>query len=130
MFEIGGHTVVLEFADGTPLAGAEVRASLDVPIRDYLAMQRAMLAADGDTGMESFEAAYHLFGETALISWNLARNGEPIPANGDGVLMLPFPAANACLQAWVAAVSGAGGNSGAVSVSGDTSQGPSVETAA
>lgn len=127
-FDITATTVALEFQDGTPLAGATVRASLDVPIREFLGMQRAL--ANARNGTDEMEAAYRRFGDVALISWDLERNGEPITADGEGMLSLPFSAANAVLKAWVEASTGPEGNSVSVSENGAQSEALSGVTAA
>lgn len=138
-FDIGGSTALLEFDESTVLGGvdtdtgerAAVRVSLDVPIRDFLMLQRAMVSSgEKDAQMDSLETAYRHFGDVALISWNLKRGAEILSADGAGMLALPFPVANAILGAWVEAVSGGQGNSVAVSANGARSAAQLAETAA
>lgn len=133
-FEIGGQTALLIFEEGTSLAGAEVRVSLDMSVRDFLALQRAVSgisqATLGDDQIEALEGAFETFGRLALKSWNLERDGEPIPATGEGMLMLPFKAANEVFAAWGSAISDVSPNLSAVSANGASAEAEPVATAA
>lgn len=124
MFDIGGDTAALEFAEGTALAGATVRVSLDMSVRDFLALQRNIAgistnaeAMTSDT-LDSWEKAYIQFAERSLLSWDLSRNGVDIPATVDGFLSLPFAAANAVFTAWASALAAPVPSSVAVSDNG------------
>ena len=120
-FEIGGDTVVLEFEEGAILAGATVRCRMDIPIRKFLQLQRAFGAVEGSEP-DSIESAYRQFGDDCLKSWDIVRDGEAVPATGEGMLDLPLGAAQAVFSAWAAAVSGISGNSDAASTNGATPQ--------
>ena len=123
-FEVVGNTARLEFGAGTVLEGATVVVSLNMAVRDFLRIQRlAAAAATPDTAqlettLEGIEEAYQLFGSAALVRWDLTRDGEPIPADGTGMLSLPAAAANAIFDAWGRAVSSVPGNSSAASDNG------------
>lgn len=109
MFDIGGTTVVLEFAEGTVLSGATVRCSLDMSIRDFAQMQRAWSEAqDGDMG--DLASAFVQFGDAVLVDWDICYRGEPVPATGEGLASIPAAAANAIFAAWTDAVGGKQGN--------------------
>lgn len=127
---------MLEFAEGTVLAGAQVRVSLDMSIRDFLALQRTIAglrvdpAAIDDAALDRWERAYRVFGKTALKSWNLEVAGQPVEASEDGFLSLPFSVANDVFTAWAKALAGPSPNSNGASVNGAQSEAPPVETAA
>lgn len=131
MFEIGGHTARLEFAEGTPLAGSVVTVSLDLSVRGWLALQRTAAGLDDETGekLTAMEKAFLQFGEQALVSWDLGIDGKPLPANGEGMLSLPFRVANEIFHAW-SAVTVASPNSNAVSASGESQEAASGQMAA
>lgn len=130
-FEVSGSTVTLEFGTGTVLEGASVKCSLDISVRDFLRLQREINAMRDGESTEAVEAAYKFFGDLALVEWDLVKKGEPLPANGDGLLQLPFASLNAIFEAWSTAITGSSPNSSGASPSGDTSeQAPSEATAA
>lgn len=118
-FEVKGGTVTLEFAEGTVLAGARVECSLDMSIRDFVRLQRMWAAAD-DGDLEKVEAAYSMFGDRALVSWDLTLGGVELPATGEGLVQLPVACANAIFAAWSDAVGGKSPNSSAASANGRT----------
>ena len=125
-FDVGGNTAVLEFEEGTALDGAEVRVSLDMSVRDFLALQRTIAGMTTDAAaldgsmLDRWEAADCMFARTALRSWNLENGGIAVEASEDGFLSLPFAAANAIFTAWARALGGPGPNSNGVSASGDS----------
>ena len=135
-FDVGGNAARLEFQPGTVLDGATVRVSLDMSVRDFLALQRTIagFATSGETvateTLEQWEAAYRQFASTALVSWDLTASGEPIPATVDGFLALPFTVANAIFTAWAQALGGTPPNSPAASASGAMSEAEFVAMAA
>lgn len=147
MFEIGGDTAVLEFGEGTPLAGAVVRVSLDMSVRQFLDLQRTVNAirktvkavgddATDEASFDQWESAYKQFAETALLSWDLSRkdrqSGElvAISADFDGFMSLPFAIANAIFIAWSSALSEPSPNSSAVSGDGASSEADGTPSAA
>jgi len=127
-FEIGGNTARLVFEEGTALDGATVRVSLDMSVRDFLAMQRTIAGLSSanpedlaDDMLDRWESAYRTFGDRALVSWDVIFEGEPLPATGEGVLSLPFQVANELFSAWGKAIGRVSPNSGAASANGDRS---------
>lgn len=123
-FDVTGNTAVLEFAEGTRLAGASVRVSLDMTVREFLSLQRSIAGiavGDGDASdadVAAMEAAYARFAESGLVGWDLTIGGEPVPANKEGMLSLPLRIANDILNAWISALSSVSPNSGAASGNG------------
>ena len=98
-FRIPDQTAHLTFS-GTDYDGAEIWVRLNVSFRHYIALREA---AEGDD--QAKMAA--LFGGDVLMSWNLEDDaGQPIPANGEGMLEIPLSLAMLVVQHWVEAVSG------------------------
>jgi len=98
-FRIPEQTAHITFAD-TDYDGAEMWVRLNVSFAHYLALR------DSAQG-EDQERMTRLFGENVLMSWNLEDNdGEPIPANGDGMPAIPLELTNLVLQHWVEEVAG------------------------
>lgn len=113
--------MALEFDAGTVLAGATVMCSLDMSIRDFVQMQRIWSdSQDGD--ISRVLEAYQMFGDAALVSWDLTLRGEVLPATGESLIRIPAVAANAIFSAWTSAVSGTSSKSPAASESGSTSE--------
>jgi hypothetical protein len=121
-FEIGGKTALLHFEEGTFLDGATVRVSLDMSLRDFLSLQRmadvASNQADSEAQTNGIYSALQRFGDEALVDWDLTLHGEPVPASGEGVMMLAPHVGLAVFQAWGQVVSSLGPNSSAASVNG------------
>ena len=121
-FEIRGSTARLEFHDGSLLDGATVRITLDTPIRDVLAIQRAAnRAQNGDEDVAAVEESFRFFGDAVLKDWDLTLDGQPVPANGDGMLSLPLAVCMALFDAWGRAIGQVPGNSRAASANGKQS---------
>lgn len=135
-FDIGGNTAVLEFAEGTALVGAVVRVSLDMSVRDFLALQRTIAGMSVDAGaldgsmLDRWEQAYRAFGKKSLKSWNLELDGQPLEASEEGFLSLPFTAANEIFTVWAKALGGPAPNLSAVSTNGDSLEADSDPMAA
>jgi hypothetical protein len=84
--------------EGTDYDGAEIGVLLSVSFAQFIALREA---AQG----EDQEGMARLFGDNVLMEWNLEdRDGEPIPANGDGMLAIPLALTNLLVQHWVEAV--------------------------
>lgn len=119
------RTAVLEFAEDTALAGATVRASLDMTVREFMALQRSIAALPSavedfdDAAIEAWEETYRRFGDEALKSWDIEMDGVEVPATGAGMLTLPFKVANEIFSAWGNALAGAPPNSAAASGTGE-----------
>ena len=80
--------------------GAWVRCRLNVSMRYYGELRRAAEAEDQ-------EAMATLFGDQALAEWNLEDpNGDPLPANGEGMMGIPLQMAMQIVAEWVEQVSG------------------------
>ena len=99
-FRIPDKVAVITF-EGTDYDGAEIRAKLNVNFRYFSEIQSA-IAEDNTNGLKVAE----LFGDHALISWNLEDNaGDPIPANAEGMTMIPVELVNLMVGNWAEAVS-------------------------
>lgn len=131
MFEIGGNTARLEFDEGTRLAGSVVTVSLDMSVSEWLALQRTVAGLNQatDEQLSAMEGAFRHFGENALVSWNLALQGEELPPTGDGMMRLPLIIANEIFSAW-SAVTAVSPNSSAASANGASAEADDEQTAA
>ena len=99
-FRIPDKVALITF-DGTDYEGAEVRAKLNVNFR-YFSEIQATVAEDSTNGLKDAEH----FGDTALISWNLEDDdGNPIPANAEGMATIPVELVNLIVGNWAEAVS-------------------------
>ena len=86
--------------EGTDYDGAEIQLRLSVSFAQFIALRES---AQG----EDQEGMARLFGQNVLMDWNLEDDdGEPIPADGDGMLAIPLELTNLIVQHWVEAVSG------------------------
>lgn len=122
----------LVFDDG-PLAGNTARVRLSLPLRKMIEVQRLVtaIAERPDTepvgNLELLADLYDLFADEVLESWSLEdEDGNPVPANRDGIGLLPWEASSALFRAWNDILTGNEGNSEAASRSGSTSQAASV----
>ena len=122
-FDVAETIARLEFDEDSVMSGARVRVSLAMSVRDFIALQRTVAGLTSGDGMtpeaiEQWEGVYRLFADNSLKSWDLERDGEPIPATADGFLSLPFPAANAIFGAWMGALGRPNPNSSAAYANG------------
>ena len=98
-FRIPEKTALITFED-TDYDGAEIQLRLSVSFAQFIALREA---AQG----EDQEGMARLFGENVLMEWNLEDGaGQPIPADGDGMLAIPLELTNLVVQHWVEAVAG------------------------
>ena len=98
-FRLPERTARITFA-GTDYDGAEIRGRLSVSFAQFIALRES---AQG----EDQEGMARLFGETVLMDWNLEdAEGEPLLADGDGMMMIPLDLANLVVQHWVEEVAG------------------------
>jgi hypothetical protein len=123
MFDVSGR-IRLEFAEGSVLHGSTVMLRKDLPIREFLKIQRASaglreVTDETDAEEESLVELYRVFGDAVLLEWDLADGETPIPATGEGMVAIPMRAANSILNGWNAATA-VSPNSNAVSESGDS----------
>ena len=117
-FKIPRRTVGMTFTGD--YEGAEIEAQLDVSIGMFLDIQELV---SGDKALEVFGA----FGDSALISWNLLDDdGNPLPANGDGMRALPTAMGNLIIEQWMEAVANTPAPLGRPSRNGNTSEGAST----
>ena len=98
-FRLPEKTARINF-EGTDYDGAEIRVLLSVTFAQFIALRES---AQG----EDQEVMARLFGQDVLMEWNLEDDdGQPIPADGDGMLAIPLELTNLIVQHWVEAVSG------------------------
>ena len=98
-FRIPEKTALITFKD-TDYDGAEIQLRLSVSFAQFIALREA---AQG----EDQEGMARLFGENVLMEWNLEdADGNPIPANSDGMMAIPLQLTNLVVQHWVEAVAG------------------------
>jgi hypothetical protein len=98
-FRVPEKTARITF-EGTDYDGAEIVLRLSVTFAQFIALRES---AQG----EDQEGMARLFGESVLMEWNLEdADGNPIPANSDGMLAIPLQLTNLVVQHWVEAVAG------------------------
>ena len=98
-FRIPEKTARVTF-EGTDYVGAEIVLRLSVTFAQFIALRES---AQG----EDQEGMARLFGESVLMDWNLEdADGNPIPANSDGMLAIPLQLTNLVVRHWVEAVAG------------------------
>ena len=98
-FRLPEKTARINF-EGTDYDGAEIQLRLSVKFSEFIALRESAQGEDQET-------MARLFGETVLIDWNLEdADGNPIPANSDGMLAIPLELTNLVVQHWVEAVAG------------------------
>jgi len=101
-FRLPEKTARITF-EGTDYDGAEIVLRLSVTFAQFIALRES---AQG----EDQEGMARLFGESVLMEWNLEdADGNPIPANTDGMLAIPLQLTNLVVQHWVEAVAGVPG---------------------
>ena len=84
--------------EGTDYDGAEIQLRLSVSFAQFIALRESAMGED-----QEFMA--RLFGETVLMEWNLEdEDGQPLPADGDGMMAIPLDLTNLVVQHWVEAV--------------------------
>ena len=93
--------------------GIHIEARLDVDLRTFLDLQ--MLAGGSDNDPEKLRAAFSMFGDQILDSWNLQdEDGTFLTADAAGFLSLPPALGTAILGAWSEAATTAGEASASV----------------
>jgi hypothetical protein len=98
-FRLPEKTARITF-EGTDYDGEEIQLRLSVSFAQFIALRES---AQG----EDQEVMARLFGQNVLMDWNLEDDdGQPIPADGDGMLAIPIVLTNLIVQHWVEAVSG------------------------
>jgi len=87
--------------------GIRIEARLDIDLRTFLDLQQ--LAGASDNNPESLRAAFTMFGDQILDSWNLQdEDGTVLTADAAGFLSLPPVLGTAILGAWSETVTMAG----------------------
>jgi hypothetical protein len=120
MFEEPQKIIVLEDFPGE-YAGLEVRCRARVPFGVLLDINRGESAKSA----AEVEAALRKFGDEILVEWNMALNGKPLPATGEGF-------AHGCsselqqliIHAWMVVATGVPGPLGATSNDGRSPEVP------
>ena len=96
--------------------GAEVRCALNLPLGQFLELQG--LAIQG-----SRQDIFEQFGRTALLSWNLETEaGDAIPADSEGMKLIPAELGDLIVVEWIKAVSQPAAPLSARSANGATSE--------
>ena len=99
------NTARIEFEEGHEHHGMVLNLSLDMPANMLFDMIAKADAYDAES-MESEDKRemYRTFGDMALSSWNVEdKDGEPVPATGDGLLTQSMPFVAFILHKWVEA---------------------------
>lgn len=110
-FEVPDRRATLTLQDDG-FEGAEIEVSLTVSLGTYLGIARWASAAvdvdrkDPEAVAEMMESAVRLFGDNALRGWNLQRNGVPIPATTDELLLLGQDLMSRIIASWLEAIKG------------------------
>tara|TARA_R100000049_G_C1904112_1_gene53281 strand:- start:382 stop:753 length:372 start_codon:yes stop_codon:yes gene_type:complete len=100
-YTVQRRRAVLEFAD-PDYAGMHIETRLDVDLRTFLDLQT--LAGGADADPDGLRAAFRMFGDEILETWNLQdEDGTELTADADGFLSLPPALGTAILGAWTAA---------------------------
>ena len=85
--------------EGEEYVGAEITASDDISLGEYLRMKDTL------TGGEGLLELAEQFGDKHLQGWNLVdQDSHPIPANGEGMLSLPLFVSIRIVSAWLSAL--------------------------
>ena len=101
-FKVPERLAVLKFND-EPYVGLEVRARLDVSLATWGELGALISGNTDDVG--DVVSAFERFAEEALESWNVqGRDGQPIPATGEGMKMIPPQMAAVIMREWQEAV--------------------------
>ena len=105
-YTIQRRRVVLIFAQ-PEFEGIHIEARLDVDLRTFLDLQQ--LAGQSENNPEGLRAAFTMFGDEILDSWNLQdEDGTVLSADAEGFLSLPPALGTAILGAWSEAATTAG----------------------
>ena len=98
------RTAQITFEPGHQFYGAELELALSAPVG--LSLELAELAETKQIDLSTLRAQDVLlrrFGDRCLLSWNvLDDDGDPVPANGAGLVEQEPEFVNAILTAWVA----------------------------
>lgn len=104
-FEVPETTATLVLSE-EPYAGAEIEVTLDISWGLYKEMRRlAGLPRDKDWE-KNLDALIAMF-VPHLRGWNLTRNGQPLPATPEGMVMLGPALIGQIVSTWIGAVAAA-----------------------
>jgi len=105
-FVIQRRRAILVFSE-PEYSGIHIEARLDVDLKTFLDLQS--LAGATDSNPDDLRAAFSMFGDEILSSWNLEdEDGRVLPADASGFLSLPPMLATKVLGAWTEAATTAG----------------------
>lgn len=97
---VSKKTVAVEITEGD-YAGARATCAGDLSLGAYFAFTKGGAAAE--EGGHILER----FGREILLDWNIDdKDGNPLPANEEGLLAIPLELASALLKGWNEAMSG------------------------
>ena len=100
-YTVQRRRAILEFAD-PDYEGIHIEARLDVDLRTFLDLQS--LASASDNNADNLRAAFQMFGDEVLESWNLQDDdGTVLTPDAVGFLSLPPALGTAILGAWTEA---------------------------
>lgn len=100
-FQLEQNTITLEFQGR--FAGLEVEVVTDAPI-DFVFRMGEVVGAPLKEQLEIIRE----FGDVVIDSWNYLhpKTGEPVTADGDGAVSLPFSLALSIIEAWASYIVG------------------------
>jgi hypothetical protein len=105
-YTVQRRRAVLKFTD-PDYVGMHIETRLDVDLRTFLDLQT--LAGSTDSDPDGLRAAFRMFGDEILESWNLQdEDGTMLSPDGDGFLTLPPALGTAILGAWTSAATTVG----------------------
>jgi hypothetical protein len=105
-YVIQRRRAILEFEE-IEYSGLHIEARLDVDLGTFLDLQT--LAGAGDANPSDLRAAFSMFGDEILHSWNMTdEDGTVLPADASGFLSLPPALATKILGSWTEAATTAG----------------------
>jgi len=100
-YTVQRRRAILQFAD-PDYEGIHIEARLDVDLRTFLDLQA--LATASEDNAANLRAAFQMFGDEVLESWNLQdEDGTVLNPDAAGFLSLPPSLGTAILGAWTEA---------------------------
>ena len=100
-YTVQRRRAILKFAD-PDYEGIHIEARLDVDLRMFLDLQA--LASSPENNAADLRAAFQMFGDEVLESWNLQdEDGTVLTPDAAGFLSLPPALGTAILGAWTEA---------------------------
>jgi hypothetical protein len=97
-YTIQRRRAILKFSDPS-YEGMHIEARLDIDLRTYLELQALATSVENNT--DNLRAAFSMFGDAVLESWNLQdEDGTVLSPDAAGFLSLPPALGTAILGAW------------------------------